>query len=186
MASATPGRPKQTGTRMSASTTKPIFTPEIRFQQYKLMVDIVIDASDRRDRLQAYYLTYHTVALAALAASLGVLISSGATHPAAKGSALAFHPITPFIVTVIVVGVLLSLIWRVQLNAQRRLAAARYQMLFNMELDLPYQIFLQEWERLGKGRHMTDTALQRVAPLLVVLLYLVLAGAYLLAQPLVR
>jgi hypothetical protein len=168
---------------MSSPTTRPIFTPDLRFQQYRLMVDIVIGANDRRDRLQTYYMTLHAVALAALAASFGVLSSSNATHPAvAKGAALSIHPLAPFIVVVIMVGVLLSVIWRVQLNAQRRLAAARYQMLFNMELDLPYQMFMQEWERLGKGRHMTDTPLQRVAPLFVMLLYLILGVAYLLAQ----
>ncbi len=157
------------------------FTPELRFQQYKLIVESAERGSDRRAHTQAFYITIHTslLTLLALVGGYGLLISgSGGKGASPAGTGFLAQAQGPIIVAVSAIGVILCVLWYVHLEAYRRLNAAKVAVIHVMEQDLPYQPFQMEWTALKKHRHIELTTLERFMPLVVGLLYVILVGTY--------
>jgi hypothetical protein len=160
----------------------PTFTPELRFKQYKLMVDSAERNSDRRASTHRFYTTVQTslLTLLALVAGYGLgtsgLRGQSVTLPGTGFLTLAQAPI---VIAVSILGLVLCILWRLHLNAYRRLSTAKFAVINVIEKDLPYTAFQTEWEELQGQRHVQLTTLERFMPVVVGVLYVVLAGTYL-------
>jgi hypothetical protein len=156
------------------------FTPELRFKQYKLMVDSAERNSDRRATTHRFYTTIHTslLTLLALVAGSGLL----ATGIAEQTFLLPLIGIpaqaqAPIIVGVSILGLFLCLLWWRHLNAYRRLSTAKFSVINTIEQDLPYSAFQMEWEKLKSEKgHRDLTSLEHVVPVVAGILYLAFAG----------
>jgi hypothetical protein len=165
------------------------FTPELRFKQYKLMVDSAERNSDRRASAQRFYTTIHTslLTLLALVAGYGLLTSGlGGSNSTFPGAAFLTQAQGPIIITVSVLGLILCILWRLHLNAYRRLNTAKFTVINKIEQDLPYAAFQMEWDELKRKRYIQLTTLERVVPVVVGILYVVLAGTYVVLTLFVR
>jgi hypothetical protein len=165
------------------------FTPELRFDQYKLMVESAEHNSKARERTHRFYTTVHTslLTLLALVAGYGLLTSglgvSNSTFPGLKFLDQAQGPI---IVVVSILGLVLCIIWRMHLNAYRRLSTAKFKVINTIERDLPYSTFQMEWDELQRNQHIELTTLERAVPVVVGILYVMLAGTYILLTQFAR
>ncbi|MEM9001550.1 MAG: hypothetical protein AAGB24_14905, partial [Bacteroidota bacterium] len=73
--------------------------------------------------------------------------------------------------------ILMALIWRLNIKSYRQLNSAKYEVLKDMEILLPYKFYTKEMEYLtektkSKFKHMTR--IEQIAPILLCLLFLTL------------
>lgn len=80
--------------------------------------------------------------------------------------------------TVGLVGVVVSVVWFFNILSYRQLNGGKYAVVHEMEEHLPYDCFTREWELLGEGedsrRYITHWKVERLVPWLVAIPYLVL------------
>lgn len=135
--------------------------------------------SARRMLANGFFLTLNTT----LASILGYMYDKLADD---KRAVLIFMSI---------VGIVLAATWFFNIRSYKRLNKAKYEVINEMEKDLPYQNFTDEWERLkGKPVEETDgmrkrwlkykdrytdlTNIEGTVPIVFALIYLfILAGA---------
>jgi hypothetical protein len=170
---------------MTTANASPDTVLELRFEQYKLMVESAEHNSDRRAATHRFYTTMHTslLTLLTLIAGSGLLASVIAEET-------FFLPLigvptkaqVPVIVGVSILGLFLCLLWSRHLDAFRRLSTAKFSVINRIEQDLPYQAFDDEWKVLKDAkRHRDLTSLERVVPGVAAFLYLAfIAGAIVL------
>jgi|SRR5690348_2862795 len=177
------------------TVSKKDFSQELKFQQYRLFVDTAERNSDRRASTQRFYTAMHTSLLTLLIVVggyglLGQNTSLDGQRP--DGSVVANQVQAPIVIAACVIGVMLAILWHAHLQAFRRLSAAKFKIINDMEEDMPYQAFMREWEALNgadpgmKRRHVQLTALERVVPLIAILFYMALGIAYLLITKIVQ
>jgi hypothetical protein len=157
------------------------FSAELRFQQYKLIVESIEHNSDRREHTQHLYTTIHTslLTLLAIVAGYGLLTGGiGGSNLNFPGTGFLTEAQAPIIMAVSALGLILCVVWRLHLNAFRRLSSAKFAVINVIEQDLPYKAFQLEWANLKEQKHIDLTAFEQTVPLISGLLYLVLAGIY--------
>lgn len=165
---------------MTSPSASP-FTPELRFKQYQLMVESAEHNSDRRERTQRFYTTIHTslLTLLAIVAGYGLLSGGiGGTSVTLPGTGVLTQAQAPIILAISALGLILCIVWRLHLNAYRRLSTAKFSVINMIEKDLPYAAFQIEWEKLQELGHTDLTTLERYVPVIAGLLYAILAGIY--------
>jgi hypothetical protein len=102
------------------------------FEPYKLATEMADRVSARRGTANGFYFTVNSSLLGA-AESLGLSIASGA-------------------------GLVLTAAWWLQLRSYRNLNAAKWEVIGNMEKELPAQPFSAEWNILkGDGVELETT-----------------------------
>lgn len=128
-------------------------------EQYKLYVDSSQSLSDRRLSTNNYLLTINS----SLLTLVGLLASLlGDRKP---------------LIMIAAAGFLLSLAWSLLLTSFKRLNAAKFEVIHEVEHHLPANLFQEEWRRLNSGGRRLYTPmsdLERVIPFLFLLFYLVL------------
>jgi len=152
------------------------FDPELRFKQYKLMVDSAEHNSDRRATTHRFYTTIHTSLLTLLALVAGSgLLGAGIAQQTVPLPVIGVpaQAQAPIIVGVGVLGLFLCLMWWRHLNAYRRLSTAKFSVINRIEQDLPYRAFQEEWEKLKSEKgHRDLTSLEKAVPVVAGILYL--------------
>jgi hypothetical protein len=164
-----------------STSTAPTNT-NLLFKQYKIMVDSAERNSDRRATTHRFYTTIHTSLLTLLALVAGSsLLNNALTEQTVPLPLIGFstQARVPIIVGVSLVGLLLCVLWRLHLQAYRRLNAAKFVVINEMEQMLSYPAFKKEWEVLEEKRHIQLTTLERFVPLVIGFLYFV-AGVLIL------
>jgi hypothetical protein len=159
---------------------------------YKNAVEMADRVSSRRAGANTFFLTLNT----ALAAVVGIV--SSARKPPPHGSAPSFDAFG--LVATAVAGMVLALVWRALLAYYRRLNGAKFDVINNLERQLPAQPYADEWAILHRGepdeehtelerrqlvkrwqrwrrrtRHREATVIEQVVPLVFVLIYVALA-----------
>jgi hypothetical protein len=107
---------------------------------YKMMVDSSEKLIERRQRMNAFFIT----AMGALIALAGALTKFGTD----ESSNISFVVISAFGV----VGLLLCNSWRNLIDNYGKLNAAKFRVIQKLERSLSSQVFSAEWAALGKGR----------------------------------
>ncbi|WP_266080608.1 RipA family octameric membrane protein [Haladaptatus caseinilyticus] len=75
---------------------------------------------------------------------------------AGVGVAAKFNAIGPFVYVVVgLIGVAISLLWMMHIVSYKQLNSGKYDVLHDLESELPYQPFSQEWKKLDRGRDPT-------------------------------
>ena len=104
---------------------------------YKLHAELADKVSQRREGANRLYVSL----LAGLAAFLAVLIRFG----------VGDVPVQVVLVSVGVVGTVLSASWYVVLRSYRQLNTGKFRALHELENKLAYPFFQREWDLLGTG-----------------------------------
>jgi hypothetical protein len=147
---------------------------------YKMMVDSSEQLIQRRQRMNAFFIT----AIGSLLAIAGALSEFGsATSPTLS---------PPVVAAFGIVGLLLCNSWSNLIDNYGKLNAAKYRVILKLESSLSAQIFSAEWTALGKGRrphkYKSFTATENAVPLwfailIFSLLISMLVIAYFSPQP---
>lgn len=142
-------------------------TSETTLGLYKLAVEMADRVSARRGGANQFYLTLETLILGVPAAfELGT-----------DGAAADVH-----VVSLSVVGVLVAVVWWLQLRSYRSLNRAKFQVILAMEREqLPVALFADEWKHLKdtavpgwRGRYAELGLVESVVPWIFVLLHVLL------------
>ena len=133
---------------------------------YKMMVDSSEQLIERRQKMNAFFIT----AMGALLALAGALAKFGTVQ----------SPTVSFVVMSAfgVIGLLLCNSWRNLIDNYGKLNTAKYRVILKLEKSLSAQIFSAEWAALGKGRrpqkYESFTSTENLVPLWFAVLILVL------------
>lgn len=129
--------------------------------QYKLYVEMADRISQRRDQSNRFYagLVSAIIALLVVMGRLGVSGSSWSIALLAAG----------------LLGASLSVIWFINLGSYRALNSAKFRVINDMESQLPYAGYTEEWAYLrpaeGPARYFQLTRIERYVPLLILALF---------------
>lgn len=107
-------------------------------EQYKLYVEMTDRVSTRRSQTNRFYVSL----LSGLLALLSLVASNGG---------LGQIPIVLF-VAVAALGMLLCLLWHVNIRVYRQLNWGKFQVINEMEQHLPFQSYDREWKILQEGK----------------------------------
>lgn len=149
--------------------------PDARsFELFKLCLELADRTTARRAGANTFFVSLHSV----VASVVGYLAAIQHTKEYDRFS----------LAVLALVGVVLSLTWWALLRYYRRLAKAKWDVINDMETELPAQPFMQEWSLLhpdevkGKAprswrqrnRHREATVVEQVVPLTFAAVYLLL------------
>jgi len=140
---------------------------QLLLEEYKLFVETSETVVARRQVANTFFLSANS----ALLAALGVLSQTTLAPVVAR---LAFLGIG-------VAGILLCIEWRVLIQSYRQLNAGKFRIIHLLERHLPASLFRAEWIALGEGKdakkYKPVTNVERIIPLLLILLFVVLVAA---------
>ena len=140
-------------------------------EQYKLYVEMADRVSQRRDLSNRFYVAV----LAALATVLVVLARFVLTSEGEASNFLTFAFLTSGLF-----GAALSVVWYFNIKSYRDLNSAKYQIINEMEIQLPFAGYSDEWKLLrppsSPPKYFQLTRVEQFVPFIVCLLFLALAG----------
>lgn len=110
---------------------------------YKLHVNMADCVSERRGQANRFYITLLSSLLAVLAFTVENL-----------GTANLASNIDFIIFLVGLLGILLCIIWHVNIKSYRQLNSGKFKVLHELEAKLSFPFYKREWELLGKGESM--------------------------------
>ena len=144
-------------------------------EQYKLYVEMADRISQRRDQSNRFYVTI----LSALAAVVVVITRFGVPVDGMSPT-VVFFAIGLF-------GIALSFIWRLNIKSYRVLNSAKFDVINEIEKQLPSRGYNKEWDLLknpppGRDRYLQLTRVEQRVPLIFIALFaaLTLYALYLL------
>ena len=77
-------------------------------------------------------------------------------------------------------GTALSFIWFLNIKSYRTLNSAKFEIINDLERQLPYQGYSKEWELLrpatGSPKYLQLTRIEQFVPAVIILLFLGIAG----------
>ena len=124
---------------------------------YKMMVDSSEKLIERRQKMNAFFIT----AIGSLLAIAGAIAKFGTV----KSPTLSFLLMQAFGV----VGLFLCNSWRNLIDNYGKLNTAKFRVILKLEQSLSAQIFSAEWAALGKGRrpqkYQSFTSTENLVPL---------------------
>jgi len=130
-------------------------------EQYKLCVEMANHVSSRRDTANAFFLSINTGAIAFLG------LAKGPGSPA-------------WYIVVSLAGIVLCIAWHNILRSFRHLNTAKFQVIHEMEKELPVKPFDAEWSAMGRGGNPTLyrplSHIEVAVPWIFAVLYVALIG----------
>ncbi len=146
-------------------------------EQYKLYVEMADRVSQRRDQSNRFYATIYSI----LAAILVLAARFKLSDDTSDGTWALVFLITGL------VGALLAGIWYMNIRSYKTLNSAKFQVINEIENQLPVQGYTKEWELLrpvgGPPKYLQLTRIEQYVPVVFLLLSLALVvyAAYSLA-----
>lgn len=167
-------------------TPSPNTLLDVQFKQYQLFVGTAESNSNQRETTQRYYTTVHTslLTLLAVVGGYGLLTAGNGGTLVVSNSTFLAQIQAPVVLLICVLGIGLSVLWRMHLSAYRRLNSAKFKVINQIEQALPFQPFNNEWTQLtGAGTakrkwHVRLTTLEGVVPFVTIVLYVALGVIY--------
>ncbi len=139
-------------------------------EQYKLYVDSANKISDRRNLANSFFLTLHTL----LVGIAGFAFKEGTTVVS-----------TLFIIPPLLAVLTLCYAWWRLIKSYRQLNTGKFSVIAEYEKRLPSRPHNAEWNALGDGKdsslYKPLTEVENLVPLIFGLIYIMIAGAILLA-----
>ncbi len=129
----------------------------IRLEIYRLAVEMADRTSARRAGANSFFFTLH----AALAAFVGIVSSARKDPP---NTELPTFDAFGLVVTA-AAGIVLSLTWWALLRYYRRLNAAKFQVINEIEGSLPEQPYTREWKILHPDEAIEEDTADQPSPL---------------------
>lgn len=79
-------------------------------------------------------------------------------------------------ISIAIVGVIISLIWITNINSYKNLNSAKFEVINELEKQLPTQPFNYEWFLVGKGqdkkKYKKLTQIEKSIPIIFIIIYL--------------
>lgn len=133
-------------------------------EQYKLYVEMADRVSARRADTNKFYISLLTALLIVISFTI-------------EKSALVGYQGVIFVV-VGIMGIALNLLWYINIRSYRQLNSGKFKVIQEMEEQLAFACYKEEWEILGKGqdaqRYLQLTRVERFVPLVLALPYVLL------------
>lgn len=124
--------------------------------QYRLYVEMMDKASDRRSATNNFYVTILAGLLAAL-----TFLEKDNPKPAQLFLLLGIG----------LVGVMLCVIWYVNLRSYRQLNKGKFDVIHKMEERLPFPCYDCEWDILTAGKYKPLTTVEQLLPWIMAVPY---------------
>ncbi len=145
--------------------------PDHLIEQYKLYVEMADRVSQRRDQSNRFYVALLGALAAILVIAARFVLSDG-------GEAVKF--ITAAFLISGVFGAAISIIWLVNIRSYRTLNSAKFQVIHELEKEIPFDGYAKEWDILrppdGSRKYLQLTIIEQFVPVLVCITFLALAG----------
>lgn len=107
------------------------------FEQYKLFIDSVEKTSDRRQQANNYFIAINTVLISIIGLSFQVKLFDNATW---LKSLLAL------------LGIIICIIFWFLIRSYKQLNTGKFEVIHEIEKQLPLALYRYEWEILGEGK----------------------------------
>ena len=126
-------------------------------EQYRLYVESADKVSQLRANANSFYITVNTLLLAFLG--------------------MKYHEIDEcFLYVILFAGVLLSIVWFLNIRYYRALNTAKFKVIHILESKLPFQPYVSEWEFLKNGEskkcYVPISHVEKCVPIIFGILYL--------------
>jgi len=136
-------------------------------EQYKVYAEMADRISQRREHSNRFYSSL----------LIGVITIISVVNKIA-----GLQPDTCFssfiLISVAVAGILLCVIWYINIRSYRQLNSGKYKVIHEMEEQLPFPLFKKEWEYLrpsnGRKKYFQLTRIEQFVPLIFIVPYLIL------------
>lgn len=136
---------------------------DLKFEQYKMLIESADKISDRRNHTNTFFLTINTTLLAAM--------------PFLSDKASGIQDELFVVLIICLLGALLNLVWFLNIRSYKKLNSAKFKIAHKIEEELPHRVFTEEWELLrgkkGFLRYRTLTDIEGYLPLVIILPYLI-------------
>lgn len=115
---------------------------------YKTYVQTAENISEKRLKVNSFYLTFCSTLITILLALTKLTI------------------VSDFIIFIDLLGVILCIIWSVNIKSYKLLNSAKYEVIKNLEkrLSLPVSCFSEEWEILKDKKYRRLSDMERYIP----------------------
>lgn len=139
-------------------------------EEYKLFVQMTDNVSARRSQANQFYVTVLSALLAIVTAVSQIF---------GKGEPAGFQTIAYMALTLL--GIVICGIWFVNIESYKQLNSGKFQVIHQMEQQLPFACYAVEWKALGEGREMQKyfplTHIERYVPMLMAVPFFVVFTA---------
>jgi hypothetical protein len=137
---------------------------EHMLEQYKLYVTMADNVSGRRSQTNAFFISV-------LSALLAILALAGEKSLLKDVQAVVF-------LSTGIMGLLLCWVWALNIRSYRQLNSGKFKIIHEMEQQLPYRCYEEEWEVLGGGeeskKYLRLTRVERYVPILLAIPFLLI------------
>ena len=134
---------------------------------YKLYVEMADRVSARRLQMNKFYMS--------LLSGLVVILSFFLNKDYQTNIA-PYH--AAIIIAIGLLGCSICLIWNLNIFSSKQLNSKKFEVIHEMERELPYPLFAREWKLLGEGkdnkRYLQYTKLERYVPIILSIPYLIM------------
>ena len=107
------------------------------FEQYRLYIESAEKVSDRRQNVNNYFLAINT----AIISFLGLIYE------------IKLKDISIICILLSIVGILICVIFYFLINSYKQLNSGKFQVIHEIEQELPLALYQQEWKILGEGKN---------------------------------
>jgi hypothetical protein len=133
-------------------------------EEYKLFVEMTDRVSQRRANTNQFY----TSILSGLLAIAAFVVD--------KNDLKGYISIVFALIGLL--GIILCIIWRLNIKSYRQLNSAKFKIIHEMESKLPFACYENEWQLLGKGiegkKYKQLTIIENYVPFIVLIPYFLL------------
>lgn len=128
---------------------------ELIFAQYKQCVGAAERVSERRQSANKFFVTTNSIVLS----FMGYLLSAD---------------METWLWLIVLAGLFLSSAWLRMIWSYKALNSAKFKIIHDIEEQLPFQIFKDEWALLNKGKYVQLTTTEQIFPIVFILIYVVI------------
>lgn len=132
-------------------------TSDALLEQYKLYVEMMDKVSERRGNANSFFITLHTVVL-------GIIGING-------------FNVEKYWLLIVIFGLILSYVWGYLLQSYKLLNTGKFEVIHEMEKELPMNMYAYEWEILDYGKNRAKywpiSHLERTIPIVFAIVYIV-------------
>ncbi|TVM02338.1 MAG: hypothetical protein CV087_09740 [Candidatus Brocadia sp. WS118] len=137
---------------------------QILLEQYRLYVEMADRISSRRTETNKFYVSI----LSGILALLLILVDKNIFN----------NYQAPVFIAISLLGFGLNVLWYINIRAYRQLNSGKFQVIKEMELQLPFPCYDREWELLGGGKetrkYLQISRIEQYVPFILFIPYLIL------------
>lgn len=137
---------------------------QLLLEIYKTYHDSIEKVAEKRQNANSFFLTLNPGILALI----GFLFQNVA--PAL---------LKPLYLILPIIGIISGVFWLKLVNSYRQLNKGKFEVLYELEEDLPYAVYKKEWDKLGKGKnpkiYKPLTSIEKFIPKTFIVLYCLLS-----------